>query len=624
MPISRMMPKIGGSTILATAVITLILFATLQQPVHACKAIVAVDDSTAGDYNLYLKVRNPTRPGLQVLCLVEEGYEYSYHHPWTGRPMHFQVEHGFIGTTTRGDAPPNITKAGMVLTDNGIAYGDVDILLFHINPIIPNAWDDFDWLRYAYERADNETQAKDMLTKEAVDQLHASMMGEYLFVVGPEEAWLIESDAFHYRTTKVEDVAVRSNYPVDLWEECSLNPYLIAPHFNSTFDGHVKVGDVVRLGRCCLLGVQIMGVEDGYITVRDFPFGFESRKIKADEGKKMGNFWVEYLGLEEGKPRIKMYYKYLEWESRMMEYVNSRYGDITPKDMMDWSRLQSDDLGGLRAVCEGGYEVDTLYVLPKRYPELLSCLWFAPNACCSIYAPAHTCTLDILDPYESGEVHQVVSMLSNRYGSRALMPIFDKPENVFLSENERIERIALALLENDQCDLVPRLLTLSDKMIQTHAFEMEKMMLEITDEDSMGIMDDLWRDDYAASFDGFAEAVQKVEDERIKVLIVDLAKTAAYFKIEEAKLMNEKLAERAMREYEIGLGEIESGDYVDAIARLKNVFENADALLVPIGKGQEISGMAFISRFISGLAALAAVTLKRYYFASLRTLVSLF
>ena len=50
----------------------------------SCKDIIACGDATAGDYNLLLKVRDPSRPGLQVLCIIPVGYEYTYRNPWNG------------------------------------------------------------------------------------------------------------------------------------------------------------------------------------------------------------------------------------------------------------------------------------------------------------------------------------------------------------------------------------------------------------------------------------------------------------------------------------------------------------------------------------------------------------
>ena len=102
--------------------------------VKACKNIVACGDATEGNYNLLLKVRDPSRPGLQVLCIVPEGYEYNYHRPWTGKSMSFKTDHKYIGVATKGDIIPNIVKAGMSLSDVGISYGDADTGSNWINP----------------------------------------------------------------------------------------------------------------------------------------------------------------------------------------------------------------------------------------------------------------------------------------------------------------------------------------------------------------------------------------------------------------------------------------------------------------------------------------------------------
>ena len=107
---------------------------TQTMSVNACKNIIVDGDATAGDYNLLLKVRDPSRPGLQVLCIVPEGYEYTYHHPWTGKPLNYRVDHKYIGVATQGDTLPNIVKAGMMFTDSGIAFGDADTMSNWKNP----------------------------------------------------------------------------------------------------------------------------------------------------------------------------------------------------------------------------------------------------------------------------------------------------------------------------------------------------------------------------------------------------------------------------------------------------------------------------------------------------------
>ncbi len=77
-----------------------VLFCSLIINGNACKVIVAVGDSTEGNYNLLLKVRDPSRLGFQVLTIVNQGYGYSYHHPWTGKEMQFLVNQSYIGTVT--------------------------------------------------------------------------------------------------------------------------------------------------------------------------------------------------------------------------------------------------------------------------------------------------------------------------------------------------------------------------------------------------------------------------------------------------------------------------------------------------------------------------------------------
>ena len=127
-------------------VFTILLFSCFK--VTACKDIIACGDSTEGNYNLLLKVRDPSRPGLQVLCIVPQDYSYQYHHPWTGKTMDFKTTYKYIGVTTKDDVLPNIVKAGMVLTSAGLCFGDADTMSSWVNPT-KHAWDDFDWMRYS-------------------------------------------------------------------------------------------------------------------------------------------------------------------------------------------------------------------------------------------------------------------------------------------------------------------------------------------------------------------------------------------------------------------------------------------------------------------------------------------
>jgi hypothetical protein len=113
--------------------------------VLGCKDILACGNSTAGDYNLLLKVRDPSRSGLQVLCIVPQNYEYEFYHPWTGEKLLFKVENKYIGVASKDDVIPNIVKAGMTLNDKGLAFGDADTNSNWVNPS-RYAWDDFDYI----------------------------------------------------------------------------------------------------------------------------------------------------------------------------------------------------------------------------------------------------------------------------------------------------------------------------------------------------------------------------------------------------------------------------------------------------------------------------------------------
>ena len=200
--------------------------------VEGCKDLMACGESTEGDYNLLLKVRDPSRAGLQVLCIVPEGYEYTYHYPWTGKTMNSIIQHKYIGVASKDDVIPNIVKAGMTLTHTGLAFGDADSNSNWINPT-KNAWDDFDWIRYACEKADDIDEAVSLLTEDAVDKMHATGVSENLFIVGPTGGYIIEADAFRYDIKKIDDgVWIMSNYPKELWKTQIHKRLPIAPSFD--------------------------------------------------------------------------------------------------------------------------------------------------------------------------------------------------------------------------------------------------------------------------------------------------------------------------------------------------------------------------------------------------------
>ena len=238
--------------------------------VTACKDIIACGNATAGDFNILLKVRDPSRSGFQVLCIVPEGYEYTYHHPWTGKPMDIKVSHKFIGVATKNDTIPNIVKAGMSFSDSGIAFGDADTGSKWINPT-RYAWDDFDWMRYACERADDEDEAVELLTKDVVNEMHASGISENLFIVGPKNGFVVESDAFHYKVKEITDgVIAMSTYPKELWKTQYIKKRPIASSFDTVKEEYVKKGDTLRLDS--LYGIKVVDVGVDWIIACQIPF----------------------------------------------------------------------------------------------------------------------------------------------------------------------------------------------------------------------------------------------------------------------------------------------------------------------------------------------------------------
>jgi len=441
-----------------------------------CKDIVAVGQATRGNCSLLLKVRDPSRPGYQVLCTIPAGYEYTYRHPWTGLPMHFTVEHRFIGTTSAGDVPPNITKPGMLLTDAGLAYGDADTLSMRVNPT-RHAWDDFDWMRYAAQSAGTLDEAVQLLTEDAVGRLHCTAVPENIFVASPWSGAIVEADAYSYRVQHVDSVAVQSNYPKLLWQQHLMYPLLVARSFNTTFQGSVAAGDIVRLGG--LGGIRIIDTGNDAVTVRAMPLG-TPRIIPEGSGAPAGSYYVMVHDASAGTASLSMRYKYHAWETLLMERITARQNDITIHDMFTWSRLHAGDLHGLRGMCQGGYEAATVYRLQQRHPATMSSLWYAPNQCSAIYVPVHIADRDIYDPYETGEAHRVARQLLQRYGHGNLSQMYAGPEQRYAGRVQAAERRALHLLDMGQPGEAVDLLTLTDMEIQMEALAVMQLWLNLS------------------------------------------------------------------------------------------------------------------------------------------------
>ena len=121
----------------------------------------------------------------------------------------------------------------------------------------------------------------------------------------------------------------------------------------------------------------------------------------------------------------------------MLEHINSQYGSITVKDMINWSRLTNDDLNGLRGMCQENVEFEAvaIYKIPKNNYETFSMGWFASNhASSSVYVPFHICNTDIYEPYKTGDAAQLSLDLYKSYNQSILASNFSKIENVFFNE----------------------------------------------------------------------------------------------------------------------------------------------------------------------------------------------
>jgi len=593
-----------NKSVVVALIFALIFFSNifLVCNVEACKDIVACGDATDGDFNLLLKVRDPSRPGLQVLCIVPEGYEYTYHYPWTGKLFKSTVTQKFIGVASQDDVIPNIVKAGMVLSEAGISYGDADTDSNWVNPS-KNAWDDFDWIRYACEKADTEDQAVELLTVDAVKKKHATGVSENLFVVGPEKGFVIEADAFHYEIKEIKNgVVVMHNYPKELWRSQIRKKLPISFSFDIVKEKYIRKGRTLRLSS--RYGIRIKDINEDSIVVQHVPyFKIVNRKIKnlgepvtikLGARETVQDFSIELLNIDGNKAKIKLLNKFKAWEDRMMGYIQSRYGSIDVSDMIEWSRLHSEDLDGLRPMCQDSktFEAVAIYKIPKFNYEILSMGWFSPNhACSSIYVPFHICNTDIFEPYETGEAAELSLNLLNEYGHSVLSDVFSKTEEVFLREID----IAQEITENKNCcpEIVSNFLTAIDMGMQRQAYLTEKIWMDIskisddiTKEFVIDIVDGIWIDDYFSSLKMMEESIEKLEDlpntDSIVTKIGDIALNLCKSRIDAANIIGTK-TQSAEKRYETGHSLIKEGNFEKGFNQIKIAFVECDNLI----KGQK-------------------------------------
>ena len=525
----------------------LFINSSLCTQVGACKDIIATGDATDGEYNLLLKVRDPSRDGLQVLCIVPEGYEYTYHHPWTGKAMSFNTKYKHIGVASQGDTIPNIVKSGMSFSTAGIAYGDADSDSSWKNPT-KYGWDDFDWIRYACEKAETEDEAVRLMTQDVVKQMHASAVSENLFIVGPNKGFVIEADSIHYDVKEINNgIAVMHNYPIELWDTQYFKTCLISKSFDTVVEKSVRKNGVIRLGS--LYGVRVTEIGEDYVTVK--PVGMIHAltsksigvitEIKLGERKSVGKFSVKLIEINGNKAKLFVSNIYKAWEDELMSHIQPKYGSITVKDMINWSRLSSEDLDGLRGMSQKNvkFESVAVYKIPKQNYETMSIGWFSPNnACSSIYVPFHISINDIYDPYETGEAAQLSLDLLNEYEHGQLIPSFNNVESVFLNETDFAEEITLDFIKEEK--KISDFFTIIDTSMQKQAFlfseiymEVSKISNEKTKQKIIDMLTDLWSKDYSFSLDNMKKAVFNLENisesgiicEKINDIALDICKS---------------------------------------------------------------------------------------------------
>jgi hypothetical protein len=550
----------------------------------ACKDLIAIESATKGDYNLLLKVRDPSRPGPQVLVKIPQGYQYTYHTPWIGRPLLFTVHHAFIGVASANDTPPNIIKAGMALTDAGIAFGDADTGSSWRNPS-PYAWDDFDCLRYAYQTANTTQDAVTLLTQTTTN-LHATSVSENLFVIGPTDATLIETDAVHTHTTPITNLSAMTNAPNALWHTQRLKTRALATAFNDTLETWAHRGSILHLGSWC--GIQITHIGTDNIRIRPIPAPYfllssnirTATTITLHASAVIGGYHVTLQDLNATHAKIRLSIAYADWTTEVISKMQECYGAITTEDFMNWSRLHTEDLGGLRPLCEDAvtYEAAMIFQIPTTNASTLASAWFSPNhACASIYVPVHVSDTRIDDFYTTPEAADLSRYLLTYYGHGTLSTVFHRTERIFLHENARLETLATHLPATN----ATLLLTAQDTGAQHQAFQTEYLWNILNDysHDShypllRTELENLWNATYNQTIQNMNATVNLIQDYRpLTQQIAFLAATIVNTTLHTITYQGINIPQPMYDLYYQGLDDITHGQITTGVAILLQVYE---------------------------------------------------
>jgi hypothetical protein len=238
---------------------------------------------------------------------------------------------------------------------------------------------------------------------------------------------------------------------------------------------------------------------------------------------------------------------------------------------MNWSRLQSKDLDGLRGMCEGFYkdEAVSIYKIPNEYYNVLSGGWFSPSqSCSSIFVPFHISNYDVYAPYETGEAAQLCQNLFQIYGYNNLS-CFEDIEDLLLYENEFIEDILLGFIENK--DIISDILTVFDTTAQEQAYFIENIWFEINNVNNSNekellsdIINTTWELNYSNSLVNMKNSILELVyfDSTSKIIqyINDFALNLCKSRIEIAKFLG-KQSEDAIINYILGEQYINNFEY---------------------------------------------------------------
>jgi hypothetical protein len=515
--------------------------------------------------------------------------------------MSFITDHKYIGVASEGDVIPDIVKAGMALSDSGISYGDADSDSNWKNPT-KYAWDDFDWIRYACEKADDEDQAVNYLTKYLVDEMHASGVSENLFIVGPNKGFVVEADAYRYDIKEINDgIVVMSNYPKELWKTQVFKKLPISRSFDTSVEKNVRKMEVVRLKS--LFGIRIIEIGDEFISIKTIPLIYNiltknigvKTIIREGERKTVGDFSIELIDIDNNKALISVCNVFKAWEEKMLDYIEPRYGYINVRDMINWSRLHRDDLDGLRPMCQEifDYESVVIYKIPRNDFKEISSGWFSSNhACSSIYVPFHICNTDIYDPYETGEAAQLSLDLLKVYGSGYLSDYFWKTEEVFLNEINYIEDF-LEIYWKQNIDTSDFMTTI-DMSMQRQAYFTEELWMELSKiSDNKQIIDiiaEIWNKNYTNSLINIENAVSLLDDIprsiNLRTKIIEITLDICKSRINALEKIGKQI-ELVEEEYKIGKDLIGQGKYKNGFDYLINVFNDCNKLYI----GQSLNGI---------------------------------